>query len=65
MPKMKTHRSSAKRLRVTKSGKVMAHHAFASHLMNHKSSKRKRHLKKVRSLSAAAVRNIKRVLPYG
>lgn len=65
MPKMKTHRASAKRLRVTKNGKVCSHKAFASHLLGHKSSKRKRHLKKGRTLHVAAVRSIDRVLPYG
>jgi len=65
MPKMKTHRSSAKRLRITKRGKVVAHHAFASHLLTHKNRKRKRNLKKGRVLETAAVRNIHRVLPYG
>ena len=65
MPKMKTHRSSAKRLRITKRGKVVAHHAYASHLMTHKSKKRKRNLRKLRVVEPAAVRKIRRALPYG
>jgi len=65
MPKMKTHRSSAKRLRITKRGKVIARKAFASHLLTHKSKKRKRNLRKARTLEAAAVRSIRRALPYG
>ena len=65
MPKMKTHRSSAKRLRITKKGKVMAHKAFASHLLTHKSKKRKRNLRKARVVEGAAVRHVRRALPYG
>jgi len=62
---MKTHRSSAKRLRITKKGKVMAHRAYASHLMSHKSPKRKRNLRKSRVGEGAAVRHVRRALPYG
>jgi large subunit ribosomal protein L35 len=65
MPKMKTHRSSAKRLRITKRGKVVARRAYASHLMSHKSKKQKRNLRKSRVVEGAAVRNIRRALPYG
>jgi large subunit ribosomal protein L35 len=65
MPKMKTHRSSAKRLRITKRGKVVAHKAYASHLMTHKSKKRKRNLRKSRVVEGAAVRHVRRALPYG
>lgn len=65
MPKMKTHRSSAKRLRITKRGKVVAHHAYSSHLMSHKTKKQKRKLRKSRVLDGAAVRHIRRALPYG
>lgn len=63
--KAKTHRASAKRLRITRKGKVVAHKAFASHLLSHKSRKRKRNLRKQMTLSPAAVRNISKILPYG
>ena len=65
MPKMKTHSSSAKRLRITKRGKVVAHCAYSSHLMSHKSKKQKRNLRKLRVVERAAVRHIRRALPYG
>ena len=42
MPKMKTHRGTAKRFRVTGSGKIMRSKAFKSHIMTKKSQKRKR-----------------------
>ncbi len=46
MPKMKNHRGAAKRVKRTGSGKFSRHHAYAGHLMGHKSSKRKRNLRK-------------------
>ena len=42
MPKMKTHRGTAKRFRVTGSGKIMRAKAFKSHILTKKSQKRKR-----------------------
>ncbi len=45
MPKMKTHRGAAKRLRLTASGRVRRNKAYASHLMTNKSRKQKRRLR--------------------
>ena len=44
MPKMKTHSSSKKRFTVTGSGKIKRKHAFKSHILTKKSTKRKRNL---------------------
>ena len=46
MPKIKTHRASAKRFKVTKNGKIKMKHAFKSHILTKKSTKRKRLLRK-------------------
>ncbi len=46
MPKMKTHRGSAKRFRVTGSGKIMRAKAYKSHNLGKKSQKRKRNYRK-------------------
>ena len=46
MPKIKTHRGAAKRFGVTKNGKVKRAKAFRSHILNKKTTKRKRHLRK-------------------
>ena len=46
MPKMKTHKGLKKRVKVTASGKVMAHKSFKGHLMTGKSAKRRRRLDK-------------------
>jgi large subunit ribosomal protein L35 len=45
MPKMKTHKGSRKRFRVTASGKVKRRQAGKKHLLSHKTGKRKRHLR--------------------
>lgn len=46
MPKMKTHKGTAKRFRRTGSGKVMRAKAFKSHILSKKSPKRKRNFRK-------------------
>ena len=45
MPKMKTHKGSKKRFRVTANGKVKRRQAGKKHLLSHKTGKRKRHLR--------------------
>ena len=45
MPKMKTHKASRKRFRITATGKLKRHKAGKKHLLSHKSGKRKRHLR--------------------
>ncbi|MBN2063615.1 MAG: 50S ribosomal protein L35 [Sedimentisphaerales bacterium] len=46
MPKLKTHKGLAKRVRVTATGKVVYKRAFGGHLMSHKSGNRVRGLRK-------------------
>ena len=45
MPKIKTNRAAAKRFRKTASGKIKCGHAFKSHILTKKSTKRKRGLR--------------------
>ncbi|MFV2071608.1 MAG: 50S ribosomal protein L35 [Thermoanaerobaculales bacterium] len=45
MPKLKTHRGAAKRIKRTASGKFKRHHAYHSHILTKKSRKRKRKLR--------------------
>jgi large subunit ribosomal protein L35 len=45
MPKMKTHKASKKRFRVTASGKLKRQQAGKKHLLSHKTGKRKRQLR--------------------
>ena len=53
MPKIKTHSGAKKRFKLTKTGKVKRAHAFKSHILNKKTTKRKRNLRKGAILSAS------------
>lgn len=64
MPKLRTHRATAKRFRITKTGKVLRPHAQKSHLLGHKSARRKRQYSKLLVLSGKDARRIRRVGPY-
>jgi large subunit ribosomal protein L35 len=44
MPKMKTNSGAKKRFRLTGSGKLKRKHAYKSHILTKKSTKRKRNL---------------------
>jgi large subunit ribosomal protein L35 len=64
MPKMKTHKSSAKRLKVSSSGKIIRSKAYKSHIMTKKTAKRKRNLRKDTTVSSVEVKKVKVLLPY-
>ena len=53
MPKMKTHKGTAKRFRRTGSGKIMRAKAFKSHILTKKTTKRKRGFRQETELAAA------------
>lgn len=63
MPKMKTNRSAAKRFSRTGSGRLKRFKAYKSHLLTHKSTKRKRHLRGSAMVSRADERRIGHLLP--
>ena len=62
MPKMKTHRGMAKRVRKTGSGKLMRAKAFKSHIMTKKSQKRKRNFRHETEIAEADSKVVKRQL---
>ncbi len=64
MPKMKTHRGAAKRFKKTKSGKVKRRRAFASHILEKKSPKRKRRLRQATLLDKSDMKRVAKLLPY-
>lgn len=64
MPKMKTHRATAKRLRVTGSGRVRRGKAGLSHMMRGKAARRLRRLRKHDMVDTADQKRFKRLLPY-
>ena len=64
MPKMKTKRAAAKRFRVTGTGKLRRNHAYTSHILEHKSPKRKRNLRKSAIMDNTDYKRSKQMLPY-
>jgi large subunit ribosomal protein L35 len=62
MPKMKTKGSAKKRFSLTASGKIKRKHAFKSHILTKKSTKRKRNLTKFGLVSKPDTKNIKLML---
>jgi large subunit ribosomal protein L35 len=63
MPKIKTHKGAAKRFKVTGTGKIRRHHAYANHLFLSKTTKRKRNLRKSAIVDATNVKRLRRLLP--
>ena len=64
MPKLKTHSGAKKRFKLTKGGKVKRSHAYMSHILTKKSTKRKRGLRKAAYADQTNVKAIKLLVPY-
>jgi large subunit ribosomal protein L35 len=64
MPKIRTHKGTAKRFRITATGKVMRRKAFRSHLLEHKSSKRKREYRSQHEVAGVDRHTVIRLAPY-
>jgi large subunit ribosomal protein L35 len=62
MPKMKTNAGAKKRYSLTGTGKIKRKHAFKSHILNKKSTKRKRNLGYSDTISKADQKNAKILL---
>ena len=62
MPKMKTKRTLAKRVKRTGTGKLKRQHAYVSHFAAHKSNKQKRKLSKGTLVSPSDYKRIKHLL---
>jgi len=60
--KLKTKRGVAKRFKVTGTGKIKHYHAYKSHLLSKKSSKRKRRLRKSAIIESNEKKSIKKLL---
>jgi large subunit ribosomal protein L35 len=65
MPKLKTRKAVAKRVKITGTGKVRRQRANARHILTKKSSKRKRRLRQDAPASPGDTRRVKACLPYG
>ena len=64
MPKQKTKRSAAKRVRMTATGKLVAGGGWKQHHLESKSPKRKRGLRRNYTLSAADQKRMRLLVPY-
>ena len=62
MPKMKTNCGAKKRFKLTGSGKIKRKHAYKSHILTKKSTKRKRNLRYFTTVHKADQNNIKLLL---
>ena len=65
MPKMKTHRGAAKRMKKTGTGRFKRMKAYKSHILTKKTQKRKRNLRKATLVDKSNEKQVKRMLPYG
>lgn len=66
MPKIRTKRSLAKRVRITGTGKLKRCHAFSGckHILEKKSPKRKRKFRKSVIVNKSDAKRIKKLVPY-
>lgn len=61
---MKTHRGAAKRFGKTATGKIKRNHAFKSHILEKKSTKRKRNLRKSAIMFKGDAQRVAKLIPY-
>nr|YP_009027554.1 50S ribosomal protein L35 [Neoporphyra perforata]AGQ17092.1 50S ribosomal protein L35 [Neoporphyra perforata]AHB35048.1 50S ribosomal protein L35 [Neoporphyra perforata]AHB35257.1 50S ribosomal protein L35 [Neoporphyra perforata]AIA19419.1 50S ribosomal protein L35 [Neoporphyra perforata]AIA19628.1 50S ribosomal protein L35 [Neoporphyra perforata] len=64
MPKLKTSKAIAKRVKISSTGKYLRHKASKSHLLQKKSSKRRRSLSSTCLVDSRDIKNIAINLPY-
>lgn len=62
MPKIKTHKGTAKRIKVTGTGKLARERAFGNHILAKKSKARKRNIKTTAFISGKIAKNVKTAL---
>ena len=64
MPKLKTHSGAKKRFNLTKSGKVKRAHAFKSHILTKKDTKRTRRLRAGGYADVTNAATVRELIPY-
>jgi len=62
MPKLKTHKGTAKRIKLTSTGKITRKRAFGNHMLTKKSKSRKRAINTTAIISGGMAKNIKKAL---
>jgi len=64
MPKIRTKKAAAKRLKSTASGKLKRRSGWKRHLLEAKSPKRRRRLRKATMIADVDQPRLKRLVPY-
>jgi len=64
MPKLKTHSGAKKRFKLSKNGKIIRGHANKSHILNKKTTKRKRGLRQTTVVDKTNAAQVKKMIPY-
>ena len=62
MPKVKTNAASKKRFALTGTGKIKRKHAYHSHILTKKSTKRKRNLDHTGLVASANMKQVRELL---
>jgi large subunit ribosomal protein L35 len=62
VPKIKTRKGIAKRIRVTSTGKLMRAHAWKSHLLEHKKQKNKQAYRQLQAVHKTDRKQVRRAL---
>ncbi|MDO4660748.1 MAG: 50S ribosomal protein L35 [Candidatus Saccharibacteria bacterium] len=62
MPKLKTHKGTAKRIKLTSTGKLTRRRAFGNHILSKKSKSRKRNINTPATITGGMAKNAKRAL---
>lgn len=62
MPKLKTHKGTAKRIKITSTGKLVRERAFGNHILAKKSKSRKRNIKTAAAINGKLAKNLKTAL---
>ena len=65
MPKMKTHKGSARRFKITGTGKIMRTKGMKSHFRRRKSTRVKQEFDRMLPLDKTQLPRVKRLLPNG
>ncbi|MBQ8829091.1 MAG: 50S ribosomal protein L35 [Burkholderiaceae bacterium] len=64
MPKMKTKKAAAKRFKVRSGGSLKRAHATKRHILTKRTTKNKRQLRGMLTISEADRKSVARMLPY-
>lgn len=64
MPKIKTHSGAKKRFKISKTGKILRARANKRHILNKKSTKRKRVLRQTAVTDVTNAAKVLKMIPY-